>query len=82
MNSKRRLRAVFLSALLVFACLTAIPAPSEAFPIKWLFYTPTVGDPDVPVNGTWLVKFRGLQLVRLGSQLVVLRMDADWGKSR
>jgi len=48
MNPKRRLQAVFLSALLVFACLTAIPAPSEALPIKWLLYPPVVGDPDSP----------------------------------
>jgi hypothetical protein len=48
MNSKRRLRAVFLSALLMFACLTAIPAPSSAYVVKWWF--PELGDPDVPGN--------------------------------
>lgn len=68
MNSKRRTRAVFLGTLLVLACLTAIPTASEAFPIKWLFYPPQLGEPDEPGSGT--APFRiggwGLSLYRLG----------------
>lgn len=62
MNSKRRTRAVFLGTLLVLASLTAIPTASEAFPIKWLFYTPTVGDPDQPSTGPYFFNFFGWRL--------------------
>ena len=59
MNSKRRMRAVILSTLLVFACLTAIPAPSGALPIKWLLYPPMIGDPDQPSTGPFYFGFLG-----------------------
>ena len=74
MNPKRRTRAVFFSALLVLACITAIPAPSEAFPIKWLFYPPAVGDPDYPTGGMYLVRFGMIEVrsLRVGGQLVLL----------
>ena len=78
MKSKRRLRAVVLSTLVVFACLTAIPAPSEAFITKLRQpspYTPTVGDPDQPDYGmvrihvgSWLFR-----LVNTGSACLASR---------
>ena len=86
MNSKRRTRAVFLSALLVFACLTAIPTASEATMIKWWQFPQMLGEPDEPGSGTTLVRIRGLSLClnRFGAMwtLVVVPERSVRGLSR
>ena len=58
MSWKRRTRAVTCGALLVVAGLVMMPSTSGALMIKWHF-PPQVGDPDVPGNGTTLIKLRG-----------------------
>ena len=64
MNPKRRTRAMFLSTLLVLACLTAIPTASEASLIKWWQQPPMIGDPDGPSgNGFVFLRFKSLMLI-------------------
>lgn len=75
MNPKRRTRAVFLGALLVMACLTAIPAPSHAFVVKW-WDPPMLGEPDLP-TGTGVIRTKWFQisLIRLGAGTWVLSVQ-------
>ena len=77
MNPKRRKRAVFLSTLMVVACLTALPTASDAYIVKWgWWYPPLLGEPDLP-TGTGLIRIKGFQisLLRLGTGTWVLSVQ-------
>jgi hypothetical protein len=71
MKPKRRKRAVAFGALLALMCLTAIPATSAAYIIKWYFPPQVTGEPDMPSTGTFLIRVggMGLSFVRLEAGL-------------
>ena len=74
MKPKRRKRAVAFGAMLALACLTAIPATSAAYMIKW-YFTSAVGDPDQPDYGVVRIRLGliSLRLLDTGSSLASSR---------